>query len=212
MSTSNTTAVSDAADGPLSEFGTPPPDPVTLLGQWFDRAVESGVAEPGALSLATVDERGHPSNRIIQVLEVRADGLVFTSHSGSQKGRDLAATGRAAGVWYWRETKQQVIVTGLADRLSDDEADALWMARHPSTYPMSVASVQSEPLDDEEALRAKAQRLADSGRPLPRPGSWVGYLLRPAAIEFWQGRPDRLHRRLRYDRADDGWTSRRLQP
>jgi pyridoxamine 5'-phosphate oxidase len=197
----------------LPEFDAPFPDAMALFRQWFKRAGNLGVAEPGALSLATVDEQGRPSNRIVQIVDVRADGPVFTSHRGSQKGRDLAVTKWASGVLYWRESKQQVILTGPVDRLDDDDADALWQARPADTHPMSVASRQSETLKDEEALRAEAGRLASLRIPLERPAGWSGYILKPAAVEFWMASPDRLHHRLRYERAGTAsWTSLRLQP
>ncbi|MGH3886669.1 MAG: phenazine biosynthesis FMN-dependent oxidase PhzG [Pseudonocardiaceae bacterium] len=195
-----------------TEFDAPPTDPMSLLGAWFDGAVEQGVREPGALALATSDAHGRVSNRIVQVTEVRTTGLVFTSHAGSRKGRDLAATGWASGVLYWRETGRQAIVTGPVDPLPDVESDALWAARPVSTHPMSVVSHQSAPLPDEDALREQALRLARAGLPLARPAAWLGYLLAPASVEFWQASPDRLHRRLRYERSDQGWTADRLQP
>ncbi|MGH3897643.1 MAG: phenazine biosynthesis FMN-dependent oxidase PhzG [Pseudonocardiaceae bacterium] len=196
----------------LTEFDAPPADPMSLFRAWFDGAVEQGVREPGALALATADARGCASNRIVQVLGVRPAGLVFTSHAGSRKGRDLAASGWASGVLYWRETGQQAIVTGPVGPLPDAESDALWAARPAGTHPMSVASHQSAPLHDEDALREQAQRLTNAGLPLARPAAWLGYLLTPESIEFWQASPDRLHRRLRYQRSDHGWTTQRLQP
>lgn len=194
------------------EFDEPPADPIGLLREWFDGAAERGVSEPGVVALATADAGGRASNRMVQTIEITERGLVFTSHTGSQKGRDLAATGWASGVLYWRETSRQVVLTGPVERLSAAESDALWAARPPGTHPMSAVSRQSEPLDDEEALRAEARRLADSGQALPRPEAWAGYQLLPSSVEFWQGSPDRLHRRLRYARVDGGWTSGRLQP
>lgn len=200
------------ADFSMSEFWLPPPDPVLLFRDWFERAVELGVSEPGALSLATADASGRVSNRIVKMITVTDDGLVFTSHTDSQKGRDLAATSWASAVLYWRETNQQVILTGQVNQLPDAESDALWLARAPGTHAMSVASHQSSTLDDEEALRAKAERLAAVGEPLPRPARWVGYILVPANVEFWHIGRDRLHLRLRYDRTGGQWAHRRLQP
>ena len=196
----------------LTEFDAPPADPMSLFRAWFDGAVEQGVREPGALALATADARGCASNRIVQVLGVRTTGLVFTTHAGSRKGRDLAATGWASGVLYWREIGRQTILTGPVDPLPNAESDALWAARPVSTHPMSVASHQSAPLPDEDALREQSLRLARAGRPLARPAAWLGYLLTPESVEFWQASPDRLHRRLRYERSDHGWTVARLQP
>jgi dihydrophenazinedicarboxylate synthase len=196
----------------LPEFDAPPPDPLGLFRDWFAAAVERGVREPGVVALATVDPNGHPTNRIVQTIRITDTGLVFTSHASSQKGRDMAATGRVSGVLYWRETQQQIVLTGPVEQLTDEECDALWFARPPSTHPMSVASRQSEPLADEEELRARALELAAAGTELPRPAAWVGYQIVPTSMEFWQGSPDRLHRRLRYDRTGDGWSTQRLQP
>lgn len=197
---------------PLPEFDAPPADPVGLFRDWFATAVERGVREPGVVALATADPSGRTTNRIVQTIRITDTGLVFTSHASSQKGRDLEATGWASGVLYWRETQQQIVLTGPVERLSAEESDALWFARPISTHPMSVAARQSEPLADEEELRARARELAAAGTALPRPTAWVGYQIVPTSLEFWHGSPDRLHRRLRYDRAGDGWTTLRLQP
>ncbi|MFD5105067.1 phenazine biosynthesis FMN-dependent oxidase PhzG [Streptomyces cinereoruber] len=195
------------------EFTTPPAEPMALLKAWFDGAVADAVREPGALALATVDAHGDVSGRIVQTLEIRATGLVFTSHTDSRKGRDLAESGRASGVFYWREAGRQVSVSGRARPLPGAESDALWAARPVSTHPMSVLAHQSAPLLDEDALRERARELARDGTALPRPDRWVGYLLEPASVEFWQIEPeDRLHRRLRYERDGSGWRTNRLQP
>lgn len=195
-----------------TEFSTPPEEPMGLVRAWFDSAVEQAVREPGAMALGSADARGHASNRIVQVLEVRDTGLVFASHAGSRKGRDLAETGWASGVLYWREAARQVIVTGPTHPLPDAESDALWAARPIGTHPMSVLSQQSAPLLDEAALRAQALELGRAGSALPRPVAWLGYLLEPAVVEFWQSDPDRLHQRLRYERDGPGWRTDRLQP
>jgi pyridoxamine-phosphate oxidase len=195
-----------------SEFGHPPAEPLTLLRDWFAAAVEHGVREPGAVALATVAADGRPSSRMIQTLEITDRGLVFTSHSSSQKGREIAETGWGSGVLYWRETNQQIILGGRVEPLDDAGSDALWAARPADSLPMSVATRQSEPLTDEAALLAEARRLAGTGRPLPRPATWVGYELVVSTVEFWQSSADRLYRRLRYDRDGAGWTTVRLQP
>jgi dihydrophenazinedicarboxylate synthase len=194
------------------EFATPPAEPMGLLEAWFDGAIANAVREPGALALASADARGRASNRIVQVLAVRATGLVFASHANSRKGRDLARTAWASGVLYWREVGRQAIVTGPTRPLPDEESDALWAARPVGAHPMSVISQQSAPLVDEDALREQARQLGRAGAALPRPPAWLGYLLEPAAVEFWQADPDRLHRRLRYERDGPGWRAGRLQP
>jgi pyridoxamine 5'-phosphate oxidase len=196
----------------LSEFDQPPPDPIGLFKSWFAAAKEGGVSEPGVVALATATPSGVVSNRIVQTIKLTDGGWVFTSHAGSQKGQDIDATHWASGVFYWRETSQQLIIAGPVHRLPDADSDALWFARHPSTHPMSVAAHQSDVLSDEEALRAEARRLADSGETLARPDAWLGYEMTLSIVEFWQGSPDRLHRRLRYDLTDTGWIHTRLQP
>jgi pyridoxamine 5'-phosphate oxidase len=204
--------VSESSVLTVSEFDQPPADPIALFKAWFSAAKKGGVSEPGVVALATATPEGLVSNRIVQTIKLTDGGWIFTSHAGSQKGRDIDATHWSSGVFYWRETSQQLIIAGPTIRLSDAQSDELWFARHPSTHPMSVAAHQSELLTDEEALRAEAQRLADSGERLARPEAWLGYEMKLSIIEFWQGSPDRLHRRLRYDLTDTGWTPTRLQP
>ncbi|MFG2039761.1 phenazine biosynthesis FMN-dependent oxidase PhzG [Dactylosporangium sp. NPDC048998] len=193
-------------------FAVVPAEPLTALRQWFEGAVAAGVREPGVLALATAGSDGRSASRMVQTLRLDADGLLFTSHAGSVKGRHIAETGWASGVLYWRENGRQITLAGRVTRLPDADSDALWAARPAATHPMSVASEQSAPLDDEAALRAAARRLADQGAPLTRPAQWCGYRLTPSTVEFWEADADRLHRRLRYDRTGDGWLGRRLQP
>jgi pyridoxamine 5'-phosphate oxidase len=171
-----------------------------------------GVVETTVLALATADAHGHASNRIVRVESVTADGLTFTSHASSRKGRDIVATAWGSGVLYWRETQQQIIFSGSVARLSNTESDILWAKRPIAAQATSVVSHQSAPLDDEQKLRVEAQRLIHVNEPLPRPERWSGYRLVPATVEFWYGSLDRLHHRLRYDRVGDHWSAIRLQP
>ncbi len=194
------------------QYDDPPPDPLPLLRQWLDAATEDGVREPRSMALATADERGRASNRIVTLGELTGRGLVFTTHSTSRKGRDLAANGWASAVLYWRERSQQVVVTGPVRQLGPQECDALWSARPAALHPMTSASHQSEPVHDTERLRARARGLGRTGAPLPRPARFVGYLLEPAELEFWSASPDRLHRRLHYARDGARWRTGRLQP
>lgn len=192
-------------------FDGRPVDPIAVLRQWFDAAVANGVREPGAVALATA-ENGRASNRTVQTVRISELGPVFTSHADSRKGREIEATGWASAVYYWREHGRQVVLAGGVIRLPDEECDRLWHARPADALPMSVLARQGEPLDDEDILREQARLLADSNGRLSRPDGWVGYELRAEEVEFWQASPDRLHRRLRFDRVGAGWTSRRLQP
>lgn len=194
------------------EYESPPLEPMGLVQRWMAEAVHGGAREPRSLALATVSPDGRPSNRVITFVELSDSGLVFTTHRSSRKGRDLAAGSWASALFYWRETGRQVSLTGPVTELLPEESDTLWAARPVPLHPMSTASRQSEPLPDVAALRAQALRLADAGSPLPRPHRFAGYLLAPAEVEFWSAAPDRLHRRLRYDRRHDAWHATRLQP
>lgn len=194
------------------EYDTPPQEPMPLVREWVSSAVDGGVREPLALSLATADRQGRASNRIVAVIEVSGDGLLFTTHTTSRKSHEIAETGWASGLFYWRETAQQLCVSGHVVRLSDAENDRLWTARAPALHPMTAASRQSEPLAAPGRLLADAERLAATGAPLPRPQRFAGYRLEPNSVEFWSAAETRLHRRLRYDKTATGWRIARLQP
>ncbi|KJK47028.1 hypothetical protein UK23_21595 [Lentzea aerocolonigenes] len=194
-----------------TEFVHPPASPISLLRQWFDLAVAREVREPGAMALATVSAHGRPSSRMIQLSRITAQGIVFATHAGSRKGLEFDQTGCWAGTFYWRETNQQISLSGNVERLGDAEADVLWWARPADANAMSVATRQSAPLTDEHALLTSARSLAERGTP-QRPATWLAYELIVSEAEFWQSSPDRLYRRLRYSLTERGWTATRLQP
>ncbi|RJQ70762.1 pyridoxal 5'-phosphate synthase [Pseudonocardiaceae bacterium YIM PH 21723] len=196
----------------MTEFSAPPEEPMGLVRAWFDHAVANAAQRPGAMALATADADGHTSNRMVAVLDIRDTGLVFATHAVSRKGRDIAVTGWSSGVLYWREIDWQVIVSGPTHPLPDAESDAIWAGRSAGALPMSVATQQSAPLLDEPALRARVQELSQVGSALNRPATWLGYLLEPDSVEFWQAAPDHFYPRLRYERSGSGWRSQRLQP
>ena len=196
----------------LPEFDAPPADPVVLLAEWFAGAVAREVSEPFAMVLATADDRGRPSSRVVLFKEFADGGLVFAGSSTSRKGRDLAANPHAAATFHWRETLQQITVVGTVQKVAPEASDVLFADRPRAAQAAVIASEQSTPLDDESALHDRAQALADGDEPLSRPDGWTGYLLLPEEIEFWQGKPNRLHRRLRYVRSGEGWLAQRLQP
>lgn len=212
MNSSRLETLTGAVDLDFPEYDAPPPEPIRLVRRWLAAAVEWQVREPLSLALATADVRGRASNRTVTVIAITDEGLVFATHSTSQKGRELAATGWASGLFYWRETAQQLILSGPVRRLPATESDAIWMARPEGLHAMSVASWQSQRLADAASLRAEARYLAALGAPLARPGRFAGYRLEPSTVEFWCASSDRLHRRLRYDRAGPAWRASRLQP
>ncbi|MER7004736.1 phenazine biosynthesis FMN-dependent oxidase PhzG [Dactylosporangium sp. NPDC000555] len=196
----------------LPEFDEPPAAPLRLLRTWLDAAVAYGVREAQAIVLATADAAGLPSSRVVLLKDLDEHGLVFTTHTGSRKGTDLAARPYASATFYWRETLQQIHVAGPVRQLPPGESDVLFAERPAAAQATTAASRQSTPLDDEAALRQRAADLLATGGSIARPDGWAGYRLEAAAIEFWHGSVDRLHRRLRYDRHPGGWTAQRLQP
>nr|UPA71911.1 phenazine biosynthesis protein PhzG [Streptomyces sp.] len=215
MNSTGSESMTGTVEVRFPEYEKPPAEPVGLLRSWLADAARHRIREPRALALATADAAGRPSTRIVVVNKVTDTGLVFITHDGSRKGRELAANPWASGVLYWRETSQQIIIDGAVVKLPDAEAEALWHARPVFTHAMTTASRQSEPvsgLDEVEALRKRALELGESGAPLPRPAGFAGYELRFDGVEFWANGSDRLHERLRYDRDGDGWRVGRLQP
>lgn len=193
-------------------FVTEPENPLEAINTYFNQAVLANVLEPGAMALTTSRLDGNLSSRTIQILEISKAGLVFATHATSPKARDISETGKVSGVFYWRELKQQVIVSGRADILSKADADRLWLGRPRESCAMSIVTRQSQPLLDEVDLKTRAAILASSSEWLERPEGWIAYLIRPDTVEFWEFSPDRLYKRLRYEATRLGWARQRLQP
>jgi pyridoxamine 5'-phosphate oxidase len=192
----------------------PPADPIGLLSAWLTEAAAQ--APPGDVPtavLATVNEDAQPTTRAIEVRACDDRGLVFFASLRSRKGRDLRAHPVAAATLYWPAPLRQVNLGGPVILTGDAESDRLWATRSRWGQAVATVSEQGAPLRDEAALRARAEELAAGpGQPLPRPPGHGGFVLVPAAIEFWQGSPDRIHRRWHYQRDGDRWSHWPLQP
>lgn len=189
-------------------------DPLRQFGTWFDAAVAAGVPEPNAMSLATVDAAGQPSVRIVLLKGVTDGDFVFFTDYRSRKGRDLDVNPRAALCFHWHALERQVRVRGQVRRLEAVASAAYYRSRPRGSQLGAWVSVQSTPIPDREVLVADIERRrAEFGEgEIPLPPHWGGYRLTPTDIEFWQGRPDRLHDRFLYTRTESAWDCVRLSP
>ena len=190
------------------------PDPIRQFSTWFHQALEADVPEANAMSVATVGEDGRPSSRILLIKDIDSDGVTWFTNYASRKGRDLAAHPYAALLFHWVPLERQVRLEGRVERLPDAQSDAYFQSRPLKSRLGALASAQSEPIASRDLLEARfAEAEATYGEHPVRPPHWGGYRLVPDRVEFWQGRPSRLHDRIVYTRAaDGGWRRERLQP
>ena len=187
-------------------------DPLAQFAEWFEEArVAVPLAE--AMTLATVDADCSPDARMVLLKGVGSDGFRFFTNYESTKGDQIAANARAALILYWRELDQQVRIRGSVERLSPEESDAYFASRPRDSQIAAAVSPQSRPIERDELERRYGELAGGLGEAeVGRPAHWGGYLLRPDAIEFWQGRESRMHDRFVYSRQPDGWGIQRLAP
>jgi pyridoxamine 5'-phosphate oxidase len=190
------------------------PDPIRQFSVWFRQALDAGIPEANAMSVATVGADGRPSSRILLIKDVDNEGFTWFTNYASRKGRELALQPHAALLFHWVELERQVRIEGRVEKLPDAQSDAYFQSRPLKSRLGALASAQSEPVASREVLEQRfAEVEAAHGEQPARPPHWGGYRLVPDRVEFWQGRPSRLHDRILYTRGAEGaWRRERLQP
>lgn len=188
-------------------------EPFPEFEEWFAGALEVELHEPSAFVLATVDEDGTPSARALLMKDFSEDGLVFYTGLRSRKSSALRANPRAAATFVWTPLHRQVRFEGSVVPVPDETADEYFATRPHGAQISAHASMQSEVVPGRHALEERFESLSSEfGEDVPRPQHWGGWLLSPSMVEFWQGRPNRFHDRIRYRRHADGWVKERLAP
>jgi len=190
-------------------------NPLGQFGKWFDEALSSNALEPSAMTLATISETGRPSARIVLLKGVSNDRFYFYTNYQSQKGKELENNPACALTFFWPELERQVRISGFAERATAEESDEYFQSRPRGSQVGAWASPQSVVIKDRSILEARVKELEEkykNDKVLPRPKQWGGFAVAPFEIEFWQGRPSRLHDRILYTLIDGNWKINRLAP
>ncbi|MDB6021138.1 MAG: Pyridoxamine 5-phosphate oxidase [Pedosphaera sp.] len=191
------------------------PDPVAQFSKWLDQAVAARLPDPNAMTISSVDAGGQPSGRIVLLKAVDRRGFTFFTNYESRKGQELAGNAKASLVFFWAELERQVCITGTVTKVSREESAKYFNSRPKGSRLAAWVSSQSEVIANRAVLEKKLDELTVKypGEEVPLPPYWGGFCLAPAVIEFWQGRPNRLHDRFRYSQQPDHpWTIERLSP
>ncbi len=190
-------------------------NPFTQFKTWFQEVEDAGgVAEPNAMTLATLGTDGFPKARIVLLKEYDDEGFVFYTNYESEKGRSLAQHSQAGISFFWPNLERQVIIKGTVDKVSAERSNAYFNARPKDSQLGALVSDQSRVISDRSVLEDKMELLKAEyqDKTVHRPDHWGGFILKPISIEFWQGRPSRLHDRIRYKKENDSWNKQRLAP
>ena len=189
-------------------------DPIKQFQQWWKEALESNVEEPNAMTLATCTKKGKPSARIVLLKGLNNNGFVFFTNYQSKKGTELDENPNAALIFFWKELERQVRIEGSVKKLSEKESDDYFVLRPEQSRIGAWSSPQSKVIKNREVLEEMFTRytIKFTDGTIKRPPHWGGYIVTPELIEFWQGRPNRLHDRLQYTLKKDEWEIERLAP
>jgi pyridoxamine 5'-phosphate oxidase len=190
-------------------------EPIKQFAAWWQEAVDAGIDEVNAMTLATASADGVPSARIVLLKGFSGDGFYFFTNYNSFKGQQLAENPKACLVFFWKELERQVRITGLVGKAKDEENDTYFDSRPAGSRLGAIVSPQSQVIESRDWLEKQYEQMEKQVKetPVKRPGYWGGYIVKPVIIEFWQGRPSRLHDRIQYSLLEDGnWKIERLAP
>ncbi|MFT4095133.1 MAG: pyridoxamine 5'-phosphate oxidase [Niabella sp.] len=191
------------------------PDAIAQFEQWWKEALHAELTEVNAMTLATAAADGTPDARIVLLKDVSTAGFTFFTNYESRKGRELSENPKACLVFFWKELERQVRIYGTVSKISKEKSDAYFFSRPVGSQIGAIASHQSSVIESREQLEARVKSIQNAmaaGQPVQKPDYWGGYIVKPESIEFWQGRPSRLHDRLLYTAQGDQWKIERLSP
>lgn len=190
-------------------------DPIKQFRSWFEEATNSEVLEANAMIIATVDENNIPSARTVLLKEIDPEGFLFYTNYNSDKAKEISGNANVSLVFLWKEIERQVRITGVAEKISADRSEQYFHKRPKGSQIGAWVSPQSSIIENRDVLEERQKKIESKYKDeaqLPLPDFWGGYIVRPTAVEFWQGRPSRLHDRLRYKLVNGEWMIERLAP
>lgn len=189
-------------------------NPIEEFERWFELALKNSTDEPHAMNLATVDAAGHPSSRIVLLRNYSTDGFTFYTNYSSEKGSDMLQNKHVALTFFWQQLEKQIRIKGIVEKVAAQNSDEYFASRPRESQIGAWASKQSKAIANREVLEIEYKKLEKQfeGQLVPRPPQWGGYLVKPVCIEFWQGRPNRLHDRIVYTLINNVWKIERLSP
>ncbi len=189
-------------------------NPIKQFDKWFSAALEAQIYEPNVMTLATADKNGKPNARIVLLKGVDQQGFSFYTNYLSTKGKELKKNPQACLVFFWAELERQVRIEGKVEKLDKETSEAYFHSRPNGSQVSAIVSPQSQVISDRATLERKAEELTETykDKTIPKPAHWGGYIVKPTSIEFWQGRSNRLHDRIKYDLVNGKWQTSRLAP
>jgi pyridoxamine 5'-phosphate oxidase len=188
-------------------------NPLLQFQKWFEEAVAADIVEVNAFQLATASANGVPSVRTVLLKGLKDDKFIFYTNYNSQKGTELAENPRASALFFYKELERQIRITGIVNKISTEDSDAYFYSRPKSSQIGAIASPQSEIIESRAWLEEREAAISANSKDISRPEHWGGYAIQPVTMEFWQGRPSRLHDRILYTLQSDGsWSTVRLAP